>query len=138
MLLSFCNIDYIILCALFPLLILNLFISYDIACQYNKKFEERMEELPEHLLIPEGINIQWGVPKAHNPAHKLACQAPYSLNLKEVGRTDGEAPERSWSESNLVANSTKEMGPGSRHDTLDDHFGNHNWKKFCGLGMFTS
>lgn len=135
---SYCNIDFILLCALFPLGILSLFISYDIACQYRKNFETRMDELPEDLLIPEDVEIQWGVPKAHNPAHKLACQAPYSLNLKVVGRTDGEAPERSWSESNLVANSTKEMGPGSRHDTIDDHLGHHNWKKTCGLGAFVS
>ena len=26
------------------------------------------------------------------------------------------------------------MGPGSRRDTLDDHFGDRNWKKTTGLG----
>ncbi|KAG5635682.1 hypothetical protein H0H81_010420 [Sphagnurus paluster] len=40
-----------------------------------------------------------------------------------VGRTDGEAPKRGWAAVNAVTSSTKEMGPGSRHDTLDDHFG---------------
>ena len=38
---------------------------------------------------------------------------------------------------NRVANSTKEMGPGSRHDTLDDHFGHHNWRKYILLGKFS-
>jgi hypothetical protein len=28
------------------------------------------------------------------------------------------------------------MGPGSRHDTLDDYFGDWNWKKVIGLGEF--
>ena len=28
------------------------------------------------------------------------------------------------------------MGPGSRHDTLDDHFGHHNWRKYVSLGKF--
>ncbi|KAF9001224.1 hypothetical protein BDZ89DRAFT_1096061 [Hymenopellis radicata] len=46
-----------------------------------------------------------------------------------VGRTDGEAPERGWAASNGAAASTKEMGPGSRLDTLDDHFGDQNWRK---------
>ncbi|KAG1870962.1 hypothetical protein C8R48DRAFT_569320, partial [Suillus tomentosus] len=49
-------------------------------------------------------------------------------------RTDGEAPERGWSNINRVATSTKEMGPGSRRDTLDDHFGDWNWKKVTALG----
>ncbi|KAG6826461.1 hypothetical protein H0H92_015732, partial [Tricholoma furcatifolium] len=41
----------------------------------------------------------------------------------------GEAPERGWAAINAVANSMKEMGPGSRRDTLDDHFGDYNWRK---------
>lgn len=51
-----------------------------------------------------------------------------------VGRTDGEAPERGWSHINPVATSTREMGPGSRRDTLDDHFSDWNWKKTTGMG----
>ena len=54
-----------------------------------------------------------------------------------VGRTDGEGIERNWSEINRVANSTKEMGPGARHDTIDDHFGHHNFRKFVGLGKYS-
>jgi hypothetical protein len=30
------------------------------------------------------------------------------------------------------------MGPGSRRDTLDDHFGDMNWKKICDLGLYES
>ncbi|KAG6852000.1 hypothetical protein C0991_004303 [Blastosporella zonata] len=29
--------------------------------------------------------------------------------------------------------STKEMGPGSHRDTLDDHFGDYNWRKIMVL-----
>ncbi|KAG1732168.1 hypothetical protein EDB19DRAFT_1831477, partial [Suillus lakei] len=29
---------------------------------------------------------------------------------------------------------TREMGPGSRRDTLDDHFNDWNWKKICAMG----
>ncbi|KAF8163735.1 hypothetical protein B0H34DRAFT_650742, partial [Crassisporium funariophilum] len=49
-------------------------------------------------------------------------------------RTDGEAPERGWSDANGVASSTKEMGPGSRRNTLDDHFGDRNWAKIAKFG----
>ena len=37
-----------------------------------------------------------------------------------------------------IATSTWEMGPGSRHDTLDDHLGHWNWNKLIGLGNLLS
>jgi hypothetical protein len=75
------------------------------------------------------------VPKFHLPAHTEKCQKQFSFNLTpHVGRTDGEAPERGWANSNPLSSSTKEMGPGSRRDTLDDHFGDWNYKKVIGLG----
>ncbi|EIW81308.1 hypothetical protein CONPUDRAFT_153858 [Coniophora puteana RWD-64-598 SS2] len=55
-----------------------------------------------------------------------------------VGRTDGETVERGWSNINPVATSTKEMGHGHRIDTLDDYFGDWNWKKLVGLGELLS
>lgn len=61
----------------------------------------------------------------------------FSFNFgKNVGCTDGEAPERGWANINHVASSTKEMGPGARRDTLDDHFSDWNWKKVTMLGRF--
>ena len=53
---------------------------------------------------------------------------------KGVGCTDGEAPECGWAEVNLLAESTKEMGPGSCRDMLDAHFGDYNWRKVVGMG----
>ncbi|KAG2114604.1 uncharacterized protein F5147DRAFT_743818 [Suillus discolor] len=71
----------------------------------------------------------------HLKVHIDECQRNFSFNWsKHVGQTDGEAPERGWSNINRVAMSTKEMGPGSRQDTLDDHFGDWNWKKITALG----
>jgi len=37
----YCNMDYILLSALAPLLIASVFVSYDIACQFKLKFDER-------------------------------------------------------------------------------------------------
>ena len=127
--------DYILLSALAPLLVASVFISYDIACQFKLKFKERAAMLPSEIQLPPNVNCDWGIPKCHCPMHKVSCQAPHSLNFKTgVGRTDSEGIERSWAELNRVANSTKEMGPGSRHNTLDDHIGHHNFRKYVGLG----
>jgi hypothetical protein len=43
--------------------------------------------------------------------------------------TDGEGPERAWAGLNRFSSGTREMGPGSRRDTLDDQFGVWNYKK---------
>ncbi|KAG2148677.1 uncharacterized protein EDB93DRAFT_1250112 [Suillus bovinus] len=57
---------------------------------------------------------------------------------RHVGHTDGEALERGWANINPIASSTKEMGPGSWCDTLDDHFGDWNWKHFAQLARLTA
>ncbi|KAG2056724.1 hypothetical protein BDR06DRAFT_981166 [Suillus hirtellus] len=44
------------------------------------------------------------------------------------------APECGWANINRVATSTKEMGPGSHCEILDDFFGDSNWKKITALG----
>ncbi len=49
------------------------------------------------------------------------------MNLKEGAcHTDGKGIERVWSEQKGCSSSTKEMGPGAHHDTLDDQLGAHN------------
>ncbi|KAH7905401.1 hypothetical protein BJ138DRAFT_1138292 [Hygrophoropsis aurantiaca] len=83
------------------IIVLN--VSYDIACQWSKNLKTRL--------------ISYG------------SATRFSFNLtKGMGRTDGEAVERGWANINPAASSTREMGPGSRRDTLDDHFGDWNWK----------
>ncbi len=51
-----------------------------------------------------------------------------------AGLGDGEAPERGWGDLNPLATSTREMGPSTRRDTLDYHFGDYNWRKIVRLG----
>ncbi|KAG1790947.1 uncharacterized protein HD556DRAFT_1445722 [Suillus plorans] len=117
--------------------LVTLNISYDIACQWNKHLWDRMSQYPTQMHIEHGSKfVTFLVPKFHLPAHIFACQIAYSHNLvKGMGRTDGEAPERGWANINPVATSTREMGPGSRRDTLDDHFGDFNWKKVTNIGI---
>ncbi|KAG2741580.1 hypothetical protein P692DRAFT_20751024, partial [Suillus brevipes Sb2] len=117
--------------------VLTLNILYDITCQWSKHLWERMSHYPSQIhLLGDRKTFTFVVPKLHLPAHIVACQTSFSLNLiKGMARTDGEAIERGWSNMNPVATSTHEMGPGSRHDILDDHFGDWNWRKVANLGM---
>ena len=117
---------------------LPIVMSYDIACQYFINFFTRMEKYPPSFRLtqaPEDLNVF--VPKYHLNAHTMDCRLKYSLNLSPfVGHTDGKAPERGWAAINALAPSTKEMGPGSRRDTLDDHFGDQNWRKTTEMRQF--
>jgi hypothetical protein len=45
-----------------------------------------------------------------------------------------ERMESQWFQSNSESTGTKEMGPGGRHDTLDDTFDQANYKKCVSMG----
>ncbi|KAJ7575249.1 hypothetical protein C8J56DRAFT_746778, partial [Mycena floridula] len=78
----------------------------------------------------------FAIPKLHIMGHKLSCQREFNLNyMPGVGRTDGEGVERPWASIRPVAMSTREMGPGHRHDTLDDHWHDWNWRKVVAINM---
>jgi hypothetical protein len=87
-----------------------------------------MSTLPStYHLDHNSKTINFFIPKFHLPAHIEPCQIDFSFNLSQyVGWTDGEAPECGWANINPITSSTKEMGPGSWHDTLDDHFSDWN------------
>ncbi|KAG1744093.1 uncharacterized protein EDB91DRAFT_1050764, partial [Suillus paluster] len=75
------------------------------------------------------------VPRFHLLTYIVACRTSFSLKLiKGMARMNGEAIGRGWSNMNPVATNTWEMGPGSRCDILDDHFGDQNWFKVSNLG----
>ncbi|KAG6825919.1 hypothetical protein H0H92_001861 [Tricholoma furcatifolium] len=130
------NMDYLFYASLFRLKLRSIFVSYDIACQWSIHLRERMLQLdPEFLIFNSQVFTRFVVPKFHLPAHVARCRSNFSLNYTVgAGRTDGEAPERGWAEVNPLASSTKEMGPGSRRDCLDAHFGDYNWRKVVGMG----
>ncbi|KAG1809165.1 uncharacterized protein BJ212DRAFT_1302728 [Suillus subaureus] len=78
------------------------------------------------------INFSYDI--FHIAAHIESCQTQFSFNWTlGVGQTDGEAPEHGWANINRMASSMKEMGPGARCDTLNDHFSDWNWKKITAL-----
>jgi Kyakuja-Dileera-Zisupton transposase len=131
------NMDFFFFSGLKKTAIKSIVVSYDIACQWCKKFWTRMEAaFPDTWRINKSeVDIRFLVPKFHLPAHIESCHRSFSFNYSRfVGRTDGEAPERGWADLNGLAYSTREMGPGSRQDTIEDHLGDWNWKKITTMG----
>lgn len=131
------NIDYLFFTSLKGTEFVDLVVSYDIACQWSVNIWERMKKYDISMHIDDDGHrfYVFLVPKFHLPAHVGSCQTLFSFNFtKHVTRTDGEAPERGWSTFNPIATSTREMGPGSQRDTLDDHFGDVVWKKTYQMG----
>ncbi|THV01172.1 hypothetical protein K435DRAFT_818118 [Dendrothele bispora CBS 962.96] len=117
---------------------LALLVSYDIVCQWSKKVINRLKKLPPLVRLDLTLRtISFVIPKLHILGHLISCQEKFSLNYTHgVGQTDAEGIERVWAGLGGVATSLKEMGPGSHHDTLDDHMGHWNWCKIVGLGKF--
>lgn len=136
----YCNLDFLLLSALLAFAMWWIIISYDIACQYSKNFWLRMAEMPEHMRLKIAKeNIWWKVPNFHLPPHKWPCHSPYSFHFMfGAGRTHGEGVEQNWSFSNGAAASTKLMGPGSRHATLEDIFGFHNYDRQLAMRTWRS
>jgi hypothetical protein len=135
---SYVNMDYLFCSSVAEETLVEVVVSYDIACQWSLNLRERLKQYPSWMRVDHdgSQSYRFLVPKFHLPAHVQKCQTRYSFNYNiNVGRTDGEGIERGWANINPVATSTREMGPGSRRDTLDDHFGDSNWKKTCTLGM---
>jgi hypothetical protein len=129
--------DYIVASALRHLAQLLFFLfSYDIMCQWSKNLKERLLNLPPHVRFQVAhYFVKFVIPKLHILGHLKFCQDFFSL-LFTLGaaQADMEGIERIWSSSGLMGASTREMGPGSRQDTLDDFWHYWNWNKVVGMG----
>ncbi|KAF7295802.1 CxC2 domain-containing protein [Mycena chlorophos] len=131
------NMDFMFFRSLEGTELVYFFVSYDIACQWHINIWDRMSSYNNELLSIDNKTkyFVFLVPKFHLPAHIEECNMRFSFNLtRNVGMTDGEAPERGWSAANPLAGSTMNMGPGSRRDALDDFFNDQNHKKIISLG----
>ncbi|KAL0567046.1 hypothetical protein V5O48_014951 [Marasmius crinis-equi] len=112
-------------------------LSYDICCQYHKRFFARLEDIPDSVRIEiDPDRWDFAVPKLHIKGHGRACQENFALHLLPgAGQTDGEGIERQWASLGPIGVSTREMGPGNRRETIDDHLSNWNWQKIISLGF---
>ncbi|KAJ7123334.1 hypothetical protein C8R46DRAFT_1238064 [Mycena filopes] len=105
--------------------------TYDIVCIWSIYLVGRLGDLPEDVRACLTLAfIRFAIPKMHIHAHTLACQLLYSLNLL-IGsaQLDAEGIERAWSILGALAASTRDMGPGARHDMLDTQIAGMNWQK---------
>ncbi|KAJ7315538.1 hypothetical protein DFH08DRAFT_971894 [Mycena albidolilacea] len=131
------NMDYIIASAWRHLRNLLFFLlSYDIMCQWVKNLRERLLKLPPTLRFELAhYFVKFVIPKLHILGHLKFCQDFFSLlYILGSAQADMEGIERIWSSSGLMGASTREMGPGSRQDTLDDFWHHWNWGKVVGMG----
>ncbi|KAJ7622438.1 hypothetical protein FB45DRAFT_1091417 [Roridomyces roridus] len=131
------NMDYMFFRSVAGTDLVRLIVSYDIACQWHINIWSRMSTYDTEIQMDGGAiqYISFLVSKFHLPAHIEACNLLFSFNLTpHVGQTDGEAPERNWANTNPLAGSTMQMGPGARRDALNAHFNDSNWKRIVGFG----
>ncbi|KAJ3529367.1 hypothetical protein NMY22_g9027 [Coprinellus aureogranulatus] len=130
------NMDYLLEESVKGSVLKMFMISYDIACQWSRNLLERIRTFsPKSTLL--SAKLRFMVPKFHLPAHVPSCHDRFAFMLTPgAALSDGEAPERGWGESNPLATSTREMGPGTRRDTLDFNFGDYNWRKLINLGHY--
>ncbi|TDL14508.1 hypothetical protein BD410DRAFT_733990, partial [Rickenella mellea] len=132
---KYANMDYFVLSTLHDVKVKTIYLSYDIACQWFVNLPTRLGEYPFRLQVNPDLVVIVAVPKLHLVGHGPKCQTKYSLNyIPGSARTCGESIEQIWSGHNAVSMSTREMTPGCRQDTLDDHLGAWNFRKVVGLG----
>ncbi|KAJ7048440.1 hypothetical protein C8F01DRAFT_1280798 [Mycena amicta] len=131
----YANMDWILLSAVDGIGVKRLVLSYDIASEHLEELaeEEGWEDEERGPAIRTELGkyrVQFGLPVWHAAAHEASCQAANSLShAVGVGRTDGEGIERTWAILNPISYSTKEMGEGHRHDTIDDKVDHINFEK---------
>ncbi|KAF8143615.1 hypothetical protein K438DRAFT_1993757 [Mycena galopus ATCC 62051] len=132
----FVNMDWLLVCILLHIdPRLFKMISYDIVCQWWINLKERLTKLPSPMRLTLVLAlIRFVIPKMHIRGHLWACMMLFSLNyVPGSAQTDGKGIERPWAHIGGVGTSTREMGPGSREDTLNAHWGSWNWQKLLGL-----
>ncbi|KAJ7061113.1 hypothetical protein C8F01DRAFT_987657 [Mycena amicta] len=129
----YANMDWVFLSAVGGCEVKRLVVSYDIACQWKQKIPIRAATIGENPAIPTQLadyENKYVLPVWHAAAHEASCQATNSLtHTVGVGRTDGEGIERTWAVLNPISFSTKEMGEGNRHDTIDGKVDHINFEK---------
>jgi hypothetical protein len=134
----YANMDFLALYTLMFSTLTFIAFSYDIACQWHRNLNTRMQRLPQEMWIAPDLfqALLFFIPKLHIYAHGPKCQYKYSFNYQKwSARTDGEDPERFWAHINPASLSTREMSPGARFDTLDSHAAHWNWRKIVKFGL---
>lgn len=130
----YCNVDYVVFSALIAFQLRLLVLSYDIACQWSKNLSKRSQEYPQEMQLDSRVKTTCVIPRWHAEGHNQFCQTRFSFNYTPgAGKTCGEEIESTWSASNALSASVREMAPGARHEVLNDQWGGWNFRKLVGL-----
>jgi hypothetical protein len=126
--------DFLIFSALVGIILPWIFIMYNIGCQWSKNFLSCMAEFPEKMRIKPGTKVDVIIPSWHINGHGERCRKDFCLGyMKGAGRTYREEVEISWSYTNPLAPSIREMTPAARHDALNNHWNGWNFHKIIGF-----
>jgi len=103
----FCNVDYTVLSSIKGVRLHRIILTFDVGCQYSKKFSDRMKEFPLEMQIDEETVVEFAIPSWHTNAHGADCHADFGLSFRDgVGRTFGEEVEVTWAGTNPLGPST--------------------------------
>ena len=106
--------DFIVFAALVGIILPWIFITYDIGCQWSKNFRARVLDFPENMQIKPTTKVDVVIPSWHINGHGQKCRKEFCLGYtRGAGRTCGEEVETTWSSTNALAPSVREMAPGS-------------------------
>ena len=131
--------DFIIFAALVGIILPWIFITYDIGCQWSENFCACVSDLPENMQIKPETRVNVTIPSWHINRHRERSRRNFCLGYtRGARRTCGEEVETTWSSTNALAPSVREMAPAARHDTLNDHWNRWNFHKIIGFHMFLS
>ena len=107
---------------------------YDIMCQFWKNLRKRFRG-NRYLHFPSYLEIVRAIGLFHVHGHIDSCYPRYAPSfIQGAGQIDGEVIEALWVILNLIHPSTRRMSTAHRHETLDDHMNDSNWKKLVGMG----
>ena len=82
------------------------------------------------MQIDKETKVEFVIPSWHINAHGADCRADFGLSFRDgVGHTCGEEVEIAWAGTNPLGPSTREMGPGARHETLNGQWGGMNFRR---------
>jgi KDZ transposase-like protein len=133
----FINVDYVVLSSAKGIRVVRIVLTFDVNCQYSKKFWERMKNFPIEMQLDENTVVEFAIPSWHINAHGADCRADFGLSFQDgVGRTCGEEVEVTWAGTNPLGPSTREMGPGARHETLNGQWGGLNFRRILNFRKF--
>ena len=111
-------------------------VYYDIACQHEIHFRQRVQESGGYMTFPFEKTNHWAIGDFHISGHIPQCFPRYSSQfIPGAGIVDGEILETLWSVLNEVSPTAQTSSLPARTELLDDHMLDSNWKKLIDIGM---